>query len=193
MSLKTPARIAEQTTGNIDLAFRYVEEAIADPESLDQIPNDATLVLLPYDDPTFALNNLALAMRLASKGQPVYVRRIGAPKSARNESLPAPHLAAYWDRDAGLRLEHKPDVGVLTVDFSDGPRNSIRFPIADGVALLIDQDTHEVVGYTIPGPLPEQSRNALRKTERTPGEYRLPAGSADAYAAFAVDLAPRPG
>ena len=64
----------ETATGrNIDLAFTLLRAQIADPALLEQIPDGATLMLIPDDDPELAEHNFALARQLFASGRNVYL------------------------------------------------------------------------------------------------------------------------
>jgi hypothetical protein len=61
---------------NLDLFARFMEMVFDDPSIVDDIPAQATLFLLPEDDPTLAAEIQRSADRLAQKGRPIYVRSI---------------------------------------------------------------------------------------------------------------------
>ena len=58
------------------MAFDWLQSVIDDPSVLDQIPNHASIVLLPQDDPEQFEANLAMAMDAARKGKNVYLKQV---------------------------------------------------------------------------------------------------------------------
>ena len=68
---------AEQTTKNIKLAGRFLREVLANPDLLAQVPQDASVVILPSDDPELAEYNRSLAARLIERGEDVIMIRLG--------------------------------------------------------------------------------------------------------------------
>ena len=69
-------------TRNIDLAFDLIRAQLADPALADEIPNGATVVLLPEDDQALAEANRELGLRLLDTGRNVYFRHAPARRSA---------------------------------------------------------------------------------------------------------------
>lgn len=67
---------------NLDLLARFMEMIFEDTSILDEIPANATLFLLPEDDPEMAAINRRGAELLTRKGRPVYVRSM--PPAARS-------------------------------------------------------------------------------------------------------------
>jgi hypothetical protein len=78
--------VTEHIGKNIDLAFRLMQEIIDNPALAAEIPNGATLVMLPPDDPDLARANIELAERLAREGRDVYLQRVGGPPGRRATS-----------------------------------------------------------------------------------------------------------
>ncbi|MDP9364309.1 MAG: hypothetical protein M3Q10_08835 [Chloroflexota bacterium] len=191
-----------------------LQEIIADPDVLDQIPDDAALVLLPYDDDALSLHNLAMAGALVSQGTTAYFRRIGGPIDAGDAepwASPAGRLPRWSEMPDkhSLSLIYNPDEATLTVDFSTGQRPTTRLFIGERTALLTDRETSEIAGYVLPMVLVERLvgrvGSGLRSSGRSPeavggaagagsGDESETAGgyatnTSDAYALFAEDLA----
>lgn len=61
---------------SIDEAFEIGRAIIADPSLLDDIPNGATLVLLPDDDPDRSEERKALGLAALERGESVYFKRV---------------------------------------------------------------------------------------------------------------------
>lgn len=61
---------------NMDLAFQFIGQILNDPALLDEIPDGATVVLLPDDDPGQTNANIDLAVDSARDGSNVYMRHI---------------------------------------------------------------------------------------------------------------------
>lgn len=188
-----PSTSDEQTSRNIGLAFGLLADVLDDSGVMDNIPDDATLVLLPYGDPKLALSNLATAMSLAGKGQTVYLRRVGAPSDdAAGTATVVPRWPAYWQRQAGLSVTYDLDVVELTLDLSNEAESAIPFPIGERLALLVHPRSQEVVHYVIPEVFFEAPRQGRNDRDDAPAtDYALGEGTFDMYASFAKDLARR--
>lgn len=63
-------------TKNIELAFCLAQEIVDDPSILDEIPDDATMILLPLDAPDVAESNLQGGVRLVRQGHDVTFRHV---------------------------------------------------------------------------------------------------------------------
>lgn len=174
-----------QTTANIGLAGDLFQEILTSPDALDEIPDDATLVLLPNDDPGLALRNLAMAGRLANRGQTVYLRRAGAA---------APARLLRWgpipDRDTGWSIGYDAETDRVTVRFRGDVSPLARFPISAGIALLVDPETLAVGGVDVPERLIVHLTSGRFGNVTAGTGYRLGPGVAEAYASFVEDLAP---
>src|SRR5215211_1618806 len=75
-----PRDLAEMTTKNFDLAGQFLQEILADPDILDEIPDGATVVLMPHGDTDLSEHNFSLAMREGDAGKNVLIRRVGVPE-----------------------------------------------------------------------------------------------------------------
>ena len=74
---------------NLDLLARFMEMIFEDPSILDEIPAQATLSLLPDDDPELAATNRRGAERFAREGRPFYLRSMPpAPSASPTTSRP---------------------------------------------------------------------------------------------------------
>ncbi len=74
---------------NLALAGAHLAAVMADPTLLEQIPEGATLVLIPDDDPPLAQHNLGLALQAFATGKNVYlyhVRTTSQPERAEAET-----------------------------------------------------------------------------------------------------------
>ncbi|MGH2534734.1 MAG: DUF5647 family protein [Thermomicrobiales bacterium] len=91
----------DQTTKNIDLAFQMIEEAIERPSLLDDIPDGATVVVMPSDDPELPQQNLSLPMRLAEAGKTVVPHHAALPCQ--------PHLARLLKQAKIIPAADRPD------------------------------------------------------------------------------------
>ncbi len=65
-----------QEEKNISLAFGFMRDVVDNPALLDEIPNNATIVFLPDDDPEQIEANLQLAIRSARAGKNVYLQHV---------------------------------------------------------------------------------------------------------------------
>jgi hypothetical protein len=66
---------------NISLSFDFAKAIVDDPTILEEIPDGATLVLLPDDDPELSRENLRLGVEAAERGENVYIRHVGSLQS----------------------------------------------------------------------------------------------------------------
>jgi Family of unknown function (DUF5647) len=64
------------TDRNLALAFTLADAIVDDPSLLDEIPEGATVVLLPDDDRELAEANRALGLQALDAGANVYFRHI---------------------------------------------------------------------------------------------------------------------
>lgn len=69
MTSITPEDAVER---NITLAFDFMAAIVDDPSLLDTIPEGATLVFLPDDDPAMVESNIQLGTDLVRRGENVY-------------------------------------------------------------------------------------------------------------------------
>lgn len=66
---------------NVTLSFEFAKSIIDDPAILEEIPDGATLVLLPDDEPDLARENLRLGIETAQRGEDVYIRHVKSLQS----------------------------------------------------------------------------------------------------------------
>jgi len=150
-----------QTTRNIGLAFRILDEAITDPDALGGIPKDALIVALPYDDTALAMLNLGLANTLAQRGERAWLQRVGVPAGEQSGwVLTKQHGAAprtvqpRWAVDPppdpdDLVMVYDRDDDSLLIDLFGGLRASVSVPINGHLTLLVSTETEEVVGHLL--------------------------------------------
>lgn len=67
---------------NLDLAGELLLSQLDDPALVERVPAEATLVLIPDDDPTLAEHNLTLARRVFATGRNVYLYHVRAAAPA---------------------------------------------------------------------------------------------------------------
>jgi hypothetical protein len=72
----TPLDAITAGTRNAELAFDLLQAQLANPELLNEIPNGATVVLIPEDDPALAEYNFGVARALIARGKNVYLKRV---------------------------------------------------------------------------------------------------------------------
>ncbi len=183
---------AAHTTRNIGLAGRLLRQMLADPELLDDIPNEANLIVLPYDDPATTLRNVAQALRLSARGETVLLRRINGPTRESERTLA--RLTPDIDR-GNLVLSVDIATGTMTFDFSgiDSSRQLAWFPIGEAISLLVDQTTLDVVGYRVPEDLLKHLHDRTDEPGPRDGAeagYRI-VDAATAVSAFTEDLVRR--
>lgn len=66
---------------NITLSFEFAKSIVDDPAILEEIPDGATLVLLPDDEPDLVRENLRLGLEAAKRGEDVYIRHVKSLQS----------------------------------------------------------------------------------------------------------------
>lgn len=167
-----------QTTRNIGLAFRILDEAIADPDALGGIPKDALIVALPYDDTALAMLNLGLANTLAQRGERAWLQRVGVPASERSGWGAAKrHGAVHRPVQPRWAVDPAPDPDDLVIvydrgddslllDLFGGRRSSESAPVNEHLTLMVSTDTDEVVGHILP-------RFIARAAEKAPSALDL--------------------
>jgi hypothetical protein len=67
---------------NMDLSFDFARRIFENPEILEEIPEGATLVLLPDDDPSLLQEKMELGIRALHRGENVYFRHVKSPSPA---------------------------------------------------------------------------------------------------------------
>lgn len=82
-----------QTDANLELAVRFIQEYLDDPDYFGEIPTGSAVVLLPPDDPDLAAANQLMAECLTGEGRTVRLVTVAA------------------DRDTPSRLPVHPSTG----------------------------------------------------------------------------------
>ena len=140
---------------NIDLAFRFLDEVIDDPSRLAEIPDGATVVALPPDDPELARENVGKAARLSKGGRVVRLYRVGAPPDERFVWSYRTVTPRWPTEGIDPVAEYHAEPDVLVVDFFNGQRPGIRIPAGKFGLLFVDPETEEVVVNILPRFLSE--------------------------------------
>ena len=70
----------EMVKKNLDLQAEFMKYVFENPEVLDKIPKDATMVILPEDDPELYKENLKIVKTQEEKKLPVVIVRMKTPK-----------------------------------------------------------------------------------------------------------------
>ena len=65
---------------NLDLLDEFMKYAFDHPEVLDQIPHDASLVILPEGDPSLVKENRKMLNKLKANGEEVVTVKLKATK-----------------------------------------------------------------------------------------------------------------
>jgi len=61
---------------NLTLAFQLADAIVDDPALLEKIPEGATVIFLPDDDPELATANRAMGPAALDRGEDVYFRHV---------------------------------------------------------------------------------------------------------------------
>lgn len=97
---------------NIALAFDLARAIVDDPTLLEQIPDDATVVLVPENDPELAQFNKTMGQQATASGEAVHFHPV--PASAKLNVLPfRQHLTPPYDE------------GVAFADLADAPVDAL--------------------------------------------------------------------
>jgi len=65
---------------NLDLLDEFMKYAFDHPEILDEVPRDASLVILPEGDPSLRRENKKMMSRLRAQGEEVLAIKLSATK-----------------------------------------------------------------------------------------------------------------
>ena len=74
------AAAERRITANIDLAGRFIDSLFDNPALLDEIPDGASVVILPDDDPRLARMNEEAGRRMQASGKTVRFFRLTDPR-----------------------------------------------------------------------------------------------------------------
>ena len=61
---------------NLELAFALIQSHLENPDLLQEIPNGATVIFIPEDDPALAEHNFGLARAALARGKNVFLKRV---------------------------------------------------------------------------------------------------------------------
>ena len=99
----TPATVADARDPHADraaeLGFAMAEAILADPSTLDDVPNGCALFLLPAEEPEFLERSIELGIGAIRQGRNVYFKHVpaGYGKKGLGVEEPAPLLPpATW-------------------------------------------------------------------------------------------------
>lgn len=145
--------LAERETveANIDLVARFLEAVIEDPSVAEDIPDGATIFILPHDDPGRAETNFELAKSASKAGRDVHIW------TTNGKHVGIAQVSAKWPEDLGavelaVNYHWPSDELVVTfVGLYDAQRPIAYFARNPFVFMAVDTITHEVLGYTLPG------------------------------------------
>lgn len=151
---------AAMIDANLELSRRFFSAVFDDPSLLDDLPQGATLVLIPIDDPDLARANLVAAEREVSLGKQVVLRIVGAPpverlewQSTQVDQLVYKSLRPHWPEhpeQVHPVLHYFQDTDTLLIQFFDRARSSLPVAWLGPTFLLVDPTTEDVVGYLMP-------------------------------------------
>jgi hypothetical protein len=168
----TANRRAAEATRSTDGAKRFFEMIVADPAALERLPDDATVVVVPPDEPAVAAANIALAEQIAEEARPEYlwVTSLGGADSLAVVAAEEPLLAFRpsdipWvsASDPGQRIVYDPQRDTLLLELSGGARRSLALrPDAAAYFVMVDVGAGRAFGYLIPHFLGRAAREVPR-------------------------------
>ncbi len=151
---------ATMIDANLELSRRFFAAAFDDPSLLDDLPADATVVLIPFDDPGLARANMVAAEREASLGKRVVLRIVGLPSTERSEwdtnkveQIQFTTLRPRWPDHAEsthAAIHYFQDTDALVIRFYDDDRTGAPVPWRGPTYLLVDIQSQDVLGYLLP-------------------------------------------
>ena len=150
----------EQTTKNIELVGRLVDELVDGTTELDEEARTTPLVLLPVDDPKQARANYELSLHAMERGEAVRLQLVGkqpvdtdAWKATDIHSIRLTELRPRWPDVLPLpdnvRLVYDKSRDALLVILRPRRRRFVSMPVNPHVAIQLGPKTHEVSGYLI--------------------------------------------
>lgn len=153
-------RMIEQTTKNIELVGRLIDELIDDKTNLDEEARTTPLVLLPVDDPEQAQANFKMSLRAIERGESVRLQLVGkqpvdaeAWEASDVQSIQMMEIRPHWPYVMPLpddvRLVYDKSRDALLITLKPRRRQFVSVPVNPNVAVQIDPKTHEVSGYLI--------------------------------------------
>ncbi len=138
-----------QTKANLRLASRFIRELLDDEESLGVIPEGASVVLLPPDepgDPELREANMRMASQLVDDGRNVVLWTVGVP------SVTASQRVVRWPAIGNAQpasIMYDRDQDALEVVFSATEQPTLPIQINPLVTLLIERETEAAIAATI--------------------------------------------
>ncbi|MDQ3411245.1 MAG: hypothetical protein M3509_03925 [Chloroflexota bacterium] len=157
------ARDEEQIVPASDIAWldrQFLQEALADPDRLDRIPNGAVLVIVPTDDAELAATELAKADRMRADGRTVHIERIwprqpDPPPWWLAERVPANLRASLPVAESllngpGLTVVFDQSRDLLLASERRGQQPGLAWPLSGGPVVLVDTSTNRAFAFLVP-------------------------------------------
>ncbi|MDQ3225408.1 MAG: hypothetical protein M3Q50_02090 [Chloroflexota bacterium] len=138
-----------QTNANLRLASLFIRELLDDEDSLGVIPQGASVVLLPPDDPDdleLRDANMRMASDLAANGRNVVLWTVGMP------SVTASQRLVRWPAISNAQpasITYDRDQDMLEVAFSVTKQPTLPIQIIAVVTLLIERESEAAISATI--------------------------------------------
>lgn len=91
---KLDAKVAAER--NLALSQAFTRSLLEHPETLDDVPDGATIIFLPSGDPELAAYNRAVGVQRVAEGANVYFKHVDSPDDASgrgSDALIAPSQA----------------------------------------------------------------------------------------------------
>jgi hypothetical protein len=138
-----------QISGNLRLAKQFVRELIEHPEWHDILPDSATIVLLPGDDPgdhTLSFANVELAQQLRTRGERPILHAVGKPSRLGPQQLVEFPIVREDQRH--ISYDRLRDLLTITLVDTDRPTMPIRRN--PYITALVDPETRIIVSLSVP-------------------------------------------
>lgn len=153
-------KTVEQTTKNIELVSRLIDELIDGTAELNAEAQNTPLILMPVDDPELARVNFEMSLRAVERGESVRLHLVGkhpvdaeAWKAMDIHSIQVTELRPHWPDvpplPDNIRLVYDKSRDALLITFKPRRRRFVSVLVNPNVAVQVDPKTHEVSGYLI--------------------------------------------
>lgn len=153
-------KIVDQTTKNIALVGRLIDEILDGATELDADVRTTPLILIPTDDPGLARENFEMSLRLVEQGKPTRLQLLGkrpvdspAWRTTDIHSISVTQVKPHWPKKRpaaeNVRIIYDKSRDALLVTFRTRRPDIASIGVNPYVAVQFNQKTHEITGYLI--------------------------------------------